>query len=40
LVVLFYVLIGLGYTIQGIFALSNWRRRRREAREVPSSPVG
>jgi hypothetical protein len=40
LVVLFYTLIGLGYTITGIFALSAWITRRRQAKEAPSGPVG
>jgi hypothetical protein len=33
LIVLFYVLIGLGYTIMGFYALGAWMRRRREAQE-------
>jgi hypothetical protein len=30
LAVLFYALIGLGYTIMGIYALEAWRTRRRQ----------
>ncbi len=33
LVILFYVLIGLGYTIMGFYALADWIRHRREAKE-------
>jgi hypothetical protein len=30
---LFYVLCGMGFTIQGIYALFAWRERKRQARE-------
>jgi hypothetical protein len=36
IVVLFYTLIGLGYTIMGFYALADWRRRKREAKEDSS----
>jgi hypothetical protein len=39
LVVLFYALIGLGYTIIGIYALSDWRQKRRDAKEDAKAPV-
>jgi hypothetical protein len=40
LVVLFYALIGLGYTIMGIYALSAWRQRRKESKQDSEAPVG
>jgi hypothetical protein len=40
LVVLFYALVGLGYTIIGIYALSDWRQRRKDAKEDAKAPVG
>jgi hypothetical protein len=40
LIFLFYVLCGLGFTIQGIYALVDWIGRRREAKEAPPGPVG
>ena len=41
LVVLFYALIGLGYTIMGLYAIADWRKRRKEQREdtTGSSPA-
>jgi len=40
LIMLFYILCGLGFTIQGVYALAHWRQRRKQAKEVPAGTVG
>ena len=34
-IMLFYILCGLGFTIQGVVALGNWWKKRK----IPSGPV-
>jgi hypothetical protein len=33
LILLFYVLCGLGFTIMGIYALADWYTRRKQAKQ-------